>query len=418
MSDISRVNKFIRELIGTDSLAEAGAVRNVDITIVIGNVEIFRQRVLALTAVALLVRCISGRLLVMFESSDNVQNNSILKSMIDEAEKIGYGTRVTISNRLEGLTFGLATARPCTVSVDAIGWIAGINKNFNGNLSAAAPAAIFSVACGVAKLFWASVSKMDKYQAEEYSISLSDFSLNPQLPHTFEHSEHDLGEIVLVGAGAIGAALAYTLYQSKWKARIHIIDKDRYNPPNIETTLLINLSDIRKNKPKACALAEKIQSSLIVASGEQLEITPNGDEIKGSPKFIISAVDNPETRRALNPKSRSTILINGGVGGSKEDAGHILASRHGCHDPLISLLYKDNHRNTGSSTTPPDEITDECSRIAYNDVTMAAPFLGAACGALLAAICIQNNSSCRPAHNYFKLDILKQQSKMTIFGKG
>ena len=416
MSDISRVNKFIRELVGTDSLAEASAVRNHDVTIVIGNVEIFRQRVLALTAVALLVRCISGRVLVMFES-DNVQNKCLLKSMIDEAEKIGCGPRVQLVAVLNGPTFGLATARPCTVRVDAIGWIAGINKNFNVNLSAVAPAAIFSVACGVAKLFWASVSGMNKFQAEEYSISLSDFSLNPQLPHTFEHLEHDLGEIVMVGAGAIGSAFAYTLYHSKWKAKIHIIDRDRYNPPNIETTLLINLSDVVKNKPKAFALAEKINSPNIFATGEKSEITLAGDEIKGKPKFIISAVDNPETRRALNPKNRSTILVNGGVGGSKEDAGHILASRHGCHDPLISVLYKDNHSNTGSSTNPPDEITDECSRLAYNNVAMAAPFLGTACGALLAAICIQNNSSYTPSHHYLKLDILKQQSKMTIFGK-
>jgi hypothetical protein len=415
VSGISRIDKFVRELLNEDSLAEANVKREIDVTLVVGNVDTYKQKVLALSAVALLVRCFTGKISILFECTDNNHNNALFKLLVYEAQKTGSGARIEGTHHVGGLTMGLATAIICSVNVDAVGWVAGINKNFDKNLSAVAPAAIFSVSCGVAKLFWASLSGSDKHIKEEYSISLLDFTLNPVTPDEFIRPQIDFGQIVLVGAGAIGAAFSFALYHSEWKARLHIIDRDRYESQNIETTMHIDVNDANKNRPKAIALSEKMCSDFIYATGEKSEITSNKCEIKGNYRYLISAVDNSETRRALRQSAETTLIINGGVGGSKEDAGHVLVSRHGGHDQSISALYKSDRLKTETNLPPPIEIADECSRVAYNNIAMAAPFLGVACGALLVALCCQNNAGNVANTNYLKIDILRLQSKMLTY---
>lgn len=63
-----------------------------------------------------------------------------------------------------------------------------------------------------------------------------------------------------------------------------------------------------------------------------------------------------------------------------------------------------------ASLTPPAEITDPCSYLAYQDASLAAPFMALAAGALLGASLVHRATGYYPAVNYLKFDLLRIQS--------
>ena len=102
--------------------------------------------------------------------------------------------------------------------------------------------------------------------------------------------------------------------------------------------------------------------------------------------------------------------MNGGIGGNKEDAGHILFSCHSEDDLPLSQLYPEViEGESRSDTAVPEEFKEDCSRIPYLSTTMAAPFLSVATGALLVAGCAQRALRLKTDTNYIKFDMLKFQ---------
>jgi|HubBroStandDraft_2_1064218.scaffolds.fasta_scaffold485515_1 hypothetical protein len=124
-------------------------------------------------------------------------------------------------------------------------------------------------------------------------------------------------------------------------------------------------------------------------------------------RTLVVGVDNAELRQVLDQVRMP--IHNAGVGGSREDAGHVLWSRHdnGARDYVLSSLYRSVDATAApSSESAPADITDECSRVSYANVSLAAPFLGLSAGALLAAGLARRTEE---NTNYLKIDLLGEQ---------
>jgi len=412
----SRVDKFIRESGNLESLKNANTLRDQHINIVIGeDNDSGKISVMTYTAVGLALRCFNGPINIFYDIEPiglPHKDKSFFELLLDQAEEFGDKQRIQFKKGKpkDGIILSLGVDCPGGVSTDAAGWNIGINQTFPKKIHAAAPVAIFSVCCAFAKLFNSNILNNSKHLEEKWTLSLLDFSHSPEIPDQFEIPTIDFGTIGLLGAGAIGSGFAYSLLLSGWRATMDIIDMDRYDQENIETTMLLKKDTATKREHKANALASLLnENESISANPIVKELTADSIEITKKRNIFISAVDNAKTRCLLD-NVNADILLNGAVGGSIEDAGHVLFSRHLSTDLPLSELYKNIIDETPNLDDYPEEVKkDECSRIDYNEVSMAAPFLGLASGALLLMGCVHYALGIELNNFYTKFDLLKGQ---------
>jgi hypothetical protein len=108
------------------------------------------------------------------------------------------------------------------------------------------------------------------------------------------------------------------------------------------------------------------------------------------------------------------VVFNAGVGGTREDAGMVLWTRHRRDEGPLSLHYRPSASDAVDLVRgPEDVVTDECSRVAYANISLAAPFMGLAAGALLAGGLAQEASRIEAPTNYVKVDMLGLQAWST-----
>ena len=423
----SRVDKLVRELRRLPSLALATRARGTPVDLVLAPDDSGKVAVMAWAAVSMALRCHTGLVRVWFPGREphglSGQRANLPGELEHEATIHGEPGRLEFhrGSPPPGPSLGLAWAVPGGIWADADGWMAGVNLVFAAGRPAAAPAAVFAVCCAMAKLFNLTVLGNDAAAVEAWRLSL--LSLEPTGPdqgHGLSldqalRPDLDLGDLVLVGAGAIGAGFAATLRLSGWSARLDIIDHDRYEEPNLETTLLVGRADVLARRQKATALADRLAgcSGLQVTSRaarvEDVLPSPAGD----GGRVLVSAVDSRAARRHLD-RVQAKSRLNGAVGGAAHDAGHVLWSRHGPEDPPLADLYPDEAEEERTATSsPPAEASDPCCRLAYEGVTMAVPFVGLAAGALLAAGCARLALGDDTAVNYFRVSLLGLQRRCT-----
>jgi len=195
-----------------------------------------------------------------------------------------------------------------------------------------------------------------KFSALDYSVN-SDSSPNPELPSTF-----DLGEVYLVGLGAVGGALIYTLSSlTSIKGTIHLIDPDDVEMSNLNRYIYATRDDA-----KACSPKVHVAKKLLEVHHNLLEVKPfhgSYDEFRILSQdrkydLLISAVDNDETRRLIQhdlPK----LILNAGAFESMYSISRVELGRTQC---LICPDPEGKHElhllNTIASLTgiPIDEI--------------------------------------------------------------
>lgn len=414
----SRVDKFIRESGKLDSLKNANILRDQDINIVIGkDNESGKISVMTYTAVGLALRCFNGHINIFYDK-EPIGLSHIAKpffeSLLDQVKEYGDKQQIQFKKGKpkDGIILSLGTDFPGAVSADAAGWNIGINQTFPSEINASPPAAIFSVCCSFAKLFNSSILNNAKHLEEKWTLSLLDFSHSPEIPNQFEIPYIDFGTIGLLGGGAIGSGFAYSLLLSGWCATMDIIDMDRYDQENLETTMLLKKVTALKREHKAKALASLLNENEPLSTNPIVtELSADSIEIPKKRNIFISAVDNAKTRCLLD-NVNADILLNGAVGGSKKDAGHVLFSRHLSTDLPLSELYQNITDETSNLDDYPEEVkSDKCSRIDYNEVSMAAPFLGLASGTLLLMGCVRYSLGIELNESYAKFDLLKWQQK-------
>jgi molybdopterin/thiamine biosynthesis adenylyltransferase len=414
MSGNSRINKLIDVVIGTGPDESACAKRGINFQLIVDENCVNRISVLVRPTIALAVRCFSGEIYVAIHGSknffDQVQHDVLMEAELYQAAKrIKFSDKIQEKNH--GLAFSIGGHIQNAICVDASGDIAAINQCFETNVPRpTAAAAAFAVAAGFSKVFSVCCLGETAYQDESWYFSLATFqkvSAPVKVPQT--DLSLCLGRIGLLGAGAIGSAFAYILSLSEDRANLDIVDRDKYEEPNKETTFFLSPHDATQFIDKAKFLAEKTQRPGLSVSGlPRQEIDMNSAFLRESYQYLICAVDNKETRQQLDNCS-SRWVLNGGLGDKKDNAGHVFCSRHG-EDPMdrpLSELYPDL-----PTQVPSDTGTKDCSRIEYENTTLAAPFLALGCGAILVAQC-RVLSTGKGSPNYLLFDFLKYQNFYT-----
>jgi hypothetical protein len=218
----------------------------------------------------------------------------------------------------------------------------------------------------------------------------------------------------LLGAGALGTAVAYVLLKSRAKAELMVIDPQSYDDPNLETCILAEHAAVSLPMKKADFLAEALAGEGITARAERRRIEAGDGLLKEKWDAFICGVDNPETRRILD-ETNTGMLLNAGLGDTKEDAGFVLWTRHGSGDALLSETYAPLANNGGDNGKEgpaiPREFRDVCTRMAYQGVSLSIPFAALAAGSLLVAGLYHVARGEAPADNYFQMDLFGKQSR-------
>lgn len=410
---ISRVEKMICEVLRSETLSEASDLRKVSVDIFVRGDKDGTAAQILLTVAALALRSLKGKIRVHFPEGDpaslNWQNVPLADLLHDHARTFGEPERLEINPSETGSwKIGVGLALDDGVTADASGWMAGVNSVFEERNPVAAPAAVFAGCCAFAKIFSAAVLRQPKYIKESWRLDVANLSVSGN-PIKRVPPDLNFGFVRLLGAGAIGSGVAFTLWLSGWKGKLEIIDDDFYDEPNHETTLVVGLPEVRRNRKKAIALSELASRPGLEVQARVERIVKDSKVLREGSDAFLCAVDNPETRRILDT-TNTGLLLNAGVGGTAEAAGHVVLTRHGKSDRPLSSRYLT--QGPQCSDHFPVEFRDDCSRVPYLKTSLAAPFIGASAGALLTSACALHALGCYSAVNYFKLDLLKLQAAL------
>jgi hypothetical protein len=409
--NISRITKAVAEMRCDQKFGEAEAIRKIDIDLFLPTELCETTRQMVQTATALVLRCFKGQIRIHSSAPDSLMR----LTLESEAQKVGVPERLDFSPGETGpWRLALGCQAEGAICADASGWTARINGVFTQRTPAAPPATAFAVACAVAKLFNRAIFRVDEDSLEAWDFCLLRFISTEHVPVSVEQKVN-LGRIGLLGAGAIGSAVGYVLSFSKWSGELHVIDFDYFEDPNLETCISADIKSVNRPLRKAVALAKSVNGHGIIASERNCEVKAGEPMLKERWDSFICAVDNPETRRILD-QVNTQILINAGLGATKQDAGWVLWTRHGNGDPTLSSFYEEVPvGNEGHPSEVPEEFREECSRRNYNGVSLALPFISLAAGSLLAATLYQHATSATTKYTWMQIDLLAKQRKMTLW---
>lgn len=394
----SRIDKLVREFMGVDRIADAAAIRSKPVTFVVSNAT---QTAMARSTVALALRSFGD---IIHIHTYGQTPTAVVDAMLAEASEYGSEDRLSLKRRDDDpLSLGLGCPSS-GLHIDASGSVAGINLLLPGR-PATGPASCFASAAGMAKLFAVAMGLPVDVVKESWLMSLATFEAQDENAYV---GDIDIGRVLAIGAGAIGGGLAETARYSRWRGHIEFVDRERYDEPNHETTLVISRRHAIERCKKAETLAALLNRAELTAHGALDEITAESSLLQQNWNAVVVGVDNPELRRALD--NVASPILNAGVGGTRRDAGHVLFSRHTKGDPLLSSLYR-AALTAASSDDAPSDITDQCSRVAYANAALAAPFLGLAAGAVLGAGLEHLATGRDLSTNYLKFDLLGLQQR-------
>ena len=352
------------------------------------------------------MRCFTGNTNV--RGAEGRLAQALAHGLQDEAAEYGCVDRLVLDGAATGVSLGLG----CSVGdtfVDPRGWFVSVNEASGMGGAVSAPAAAFAASAGVAKLFAALIGRDSAVLRESWTAPMLDLAID----YPGASASLDLGRVMVIGAGAIGSGFAHVLRNSPWRAHVVLVDKQRYDEPNHETTLLVSKETTNRQAPKAAALAERLRSTSVSVEPVEAKVDEGHALLTRPVDALVCAVDNPELRCLLDDTA-ARVVFNAGVGGTREDAGMVLWTRHTRGELPLSAHYRRQVEPSGTvEGGPTDVVTDECSRISYQQVSLAAPFLGLAAGALLAAGLVQEALGIEAPANYMKFDLLGLQQWTT-----
>jgi len=407
----SRVDKLILSQCGLSSLADAQSARDLGFHLVLPIRITDAVKFMAKASIAIALRTVTGDITITTSLTQGREDQKALFAELEEeAALYGQPERVRfgiVPDRI-AMKMSLGAFSEGAVIADAAGWQCAVNRILSPVEVTAAPAAALAVAFAFAKLFNFHVLGKKEALEESWSISLDTMS-SGQL--SVPSPSLDIGKIALLGAGAIGSATIFVLKNSGWRGCVEIIDYDRYDRPNEETTFLLGLPEVGRFRHKAIALAERGTNGGLFVTPIVRRIENREDKILRIPRdAFLCAVDNAETRRLLD-KVDAKVVLNAAVGGNRMDAGHVLWTRHLKNDLPLSSVYPRASESNANDDAVPNEISDECSRVAYRNISFAAPFMALAAGSLLSTGCAYRATGNWPQPSRLKFDLFGYQSK-------
>jgi hypothetical protein len=406
---VSRITKSVVEVLGADSYDQAAEIRRKDVDFILPDSGPDGLQIMVQSAAALVLRCFTGRLRV--HGAETVDLRALIQ---DEARKMNALDRLEFGPKSMGpwmLAFGCK--RDGAICGDASGWTARINDTFKERLPAGC-AATFAAACMVGKLFNVAILKRDRDAYEAWDFCLSSFT-SDKGARVRSQEVLDLGRVGILGAGALGSAVGFVLLRSRAKADVIVMDPQSFDDPNLETCILADVLAVNGPRKKAVHLAEILKLGGIEARAELQRVEAGNDLLKLRWNGFVCGVDNPETRRMLD-ETNTRVLLNAGLGDSKEDAGFVLWTRHLEGGAPLSELYSPARsgarpaevKNDG---TVPKEFREECTRMAYQGVSLSIPFAALVAGSLLVAGLYHEARGEAPVDNYLQMDLFAKQER-------
>jgi hypothetical protein len=265
------------------------------------------------------------------------------------------------------------TIEPADVYVNADGWVAHISNQSNDvrfYSSSENPFGPIAAACfGAAEAFRAFLRKLNSPDPithrpiipYRYSVLRGSEShttnINAPLP-----SKIDFGEFTLVGAGAVGSSLIYTLATMReLSGEIHIIDDETIEGSNLNRYLLAGLADIGVAKPTLAVrfLKNNIRVEPFLGSYESY------DKRNHIP-LLISTVDNRNqnaTRRAIQ-SDLPRLILHAATGEAKVSIARLDFSSGAC---LGCLFPEEANPLLGEITRLLDISTGQAEQLLIGD---------------------------------------------------
>lgn len=123
-----------------------------------------------------------------------------------------------------------------------------------------------------------------------------------------------LGDVLVVGGGAIGNGISYLLLQLPMQGNVDIVDAQAFQPENLGTCILTGPDDV--GTAKAETLAALLRANNISAKGYRSDFA-SFSELFGQalsyPKVILNGLDNIEARHQVQDVWPD-LIIDGAIG--------------------------------------------------------------------------------------------------------
>jgi len=125
-----------------------------------------------------------------------------------------------------------------------------------------------------------------------------------------------LGDLLMVGGGAIGNGIAFLLSQLPIRGDVDIVDPQAFQSENLGTCILIGPTDVGDDTAKAEVLAAFLRTHNILAQGHRSEFAPFAKQFgqtRPYPKIILNGLDNVEARHHVQDVWPD-LIIDGAIG--------------------------------------------------------------------------------------------------------
>jgi hypothetical protein len=414
MMGFSPIDKLVAELTHTSSIADAAGARDRDCELWLPDVVTPKAAVMAHAATALALRCCTGSIVVHAAACAHAGLPWLPGSLIDQVEAAaalyGRDVRVTTSGaaRSGALRLALACDAPGAVVADATEWEAGIDRLFPRTSYAVAAASTFAVSVSFARAFsQCCLGAAADDRALRFPLNGRTSGDGGEPPKT------SAGDIVLFGAAEVASAFLYVLSLSDCTARVDIVGDGRFAPPDEEQTFLVGASDVNGRSKRALTLAARLKRDGIDA--RPLAIGDPSGPPSLAPRYdaLVCTSFDPAFA-ALAAQTQAPIVVSASVGDRGNEAGTIHWRRVPSPKDLAwrqpatrtDVVLRQVQAVTAVSTMPAvAELVDQCSRIAYFQTAVIAPFVSLAAGSLAAAACLRGRDHAQEER--LQLDLLR-----------
>lgn len=209
------------------------------------------------------------------------------------------------------LAVGPVKGGGATLFAGSVGWIAEVSPRVPVEVSGSPnPIGAYASAClAVAEVFKRLLKESELPLAgvpvvpSEEAIAFSCFRCspgsqgpNPPLPDCI-----DLGRLTLVGAGAGGGALAYTLASVRGcRGEINAIEPDEVSDSNLNRLVMADAQDVVHGRKKAAVVESLFADTGVVARAMPVPFSAAADTLDAEDyRYVVSLVHSREARREI-----------------------------------------------------------------------------------------------------------------------
>jgi len=265
------------------------------------------------------------------------------------------------------------------VLVGSDGWIARVSAE--GPLpppeDSTNPIGAFAAACwGVAEVFKRLIALKPTRGKPADRGSFNTFSLNAHDPVQGPAIPQLTRPMLLVGAGAIGSAVANLLAMLPVSGPLIIVDNQAFSEENWGTSIVLGKNDYGRPKAEVLArvLASNVQAIPFVGRVEDLS-TRLMDTNMAPPEIVLSGVDNIDARHRIQ-SMWPHVVFDGAIGDFPVQVScHYGDGRFGCLECLfVDQPGRDSVAFAAECTgLAPHRVQDANSLVSEADVSAARP---------------------------------------------